>query len=158
MKRNIISFFLFVVLSLTLMSISAMAQATNTTTVEKVPVSGVFTACNGEDVPYEGTFNIVSHMTVSSSGQVSIKVGISGNLKGVGLTTGAKYVSSLNAETGVRADSIDLAPFNATVTVHLNFNGQGNLPMAKLKVLVHITVNAKGDITSEKFEMTDECK
>jgi hypothetical protein len=158
MKRNIISFSLFFVLSLTLMSISAMAQATSTTTVEKVPLNGVFTACNGEDVPFGGTLNIVSHMTVSSSGQVNIKVGISANLKGVGQLTGAKYVGSLNAETGIRADSIDLAPYNATITVHLNFNGQGNLPIAKLKVLVHLTVNANGDITSEKIVFTDECK
>lgn len=157
MKRNIIGFSLFVVLSLTLMSISAIAQATSSTTTERIPISGTFTACNGEDVVYEGTANVVQHFTVSSSGQVNIKIGSSLNIKGVGQTTGAKYVANQSVQQGQRFDSIDLAPFNLTVTGHLNFNGQGGVPNTKVRILQHFTINANGDLTSSKLEFTSEC-
>ncbi len=51
MNRNIISFSLFFVLLLAVMSISVIAQAvdsTNTTTTDKIPISNTLTAYNGE--------------------------------------------------------------------------------------------------------------
>ena len=157
MKRNIIGFSLFVVLSLTLMSISAIAQATSSTTTEKIAISGTFIACNGENVDYEGTANVVTHFTVSSSGQVNIKIGVSLNVHGVGQTTGAKYVANESLQQGARYDGIDGAPFNLTATGHLNFNGQGGVPNTKVRVLQHATINANGDLTSLKIKFTSEC-
>lgn len=158
MKRNIISFSLFFVLSLTLMSVSTMAQATNITTTDKIPLSGDLAACNGENVSYEGSQNRLLHYTISSSGQVNIKVSISFNLKGVGDTTGATYVANGAQEASRHFDSTDDAPFNLIITGHLNLNGRGIVPNKILRVVEHITINANGDVTSTKLELTAECK
>jgi hypothetical protein len=120
-------------------------------------MSGTFIACNGEVVPYEGTQKTVVHINVSSSGQVNVKVGIQILLKGVGPQTGARYIVNGTLEEGVRFDGIDNAPYNATLTRHININGQGNVPNTKIRVLAHVTINANGDITSTKTEMSTEC-
>ncbi len=157
MKRNVIGFSLFIVLSLTLMSVSAMAQATSSTTTERFPISGTITACNGEAVNYEGTVQLVQHFTVSSSGQVNIKEGISINVHGVGQVTGAKYVGNQTSEFAEHFDSTDFAPFNLTNTFHFKLNGQGRVPNTSAKGVFHVTVNANGDITSFKSEFTFDC-
>lgn len=157
MKRNIIGFSLFVVLSLTLMSISAIAQATSSTTTEKIAISGTITACNGEDVVYEGFVNVVEHFTVSSSGQVNIKFGVSINVKGIGQVTGAKYVGNQTDQFSQHYDSLDGAPFNETETFHFKLIGNGRVPDSSAKALFHVTINANGDLTSLKIEFRSEC-
>ena len=120
MKRNIISFPLFFMLALAFMSISAMAQAVNSTTIDRFPIINTITACNGEEVVYEGFVQLVTHFTVSNSSQVNIKLGDNVNVKGVGQTTGANYVGNQTVQYSARFDSIDFAPFNFTETVHFN--------------------------------------
>lgn len=158
MNRNIIRFSLFFVLSLAFMSISVMAQATSTTTVEKIPFSVIFSACNGEDVALEGITTMVTHFTLSSSGQYNFKVNITEHAKGVGQTTGAKYVGNSTLEVNQSGDFSDGSPFIATVPSHLNLNGQGKTENLRVKEFFHITYNANGDITSFKEEMSSECK
>lgn len=158
MNNNIVRFSLFSVLALTLLSVSAVAQATNVTTTTKIPLSGNLAACNGESVPYEGSQNYLIHSTTSSSGQVSIKVSISFNLKGVGDTTGVNYVANGAQEASRLFDITDDTPFNLIITGHLNLNGQGRVPNTILRVVAHTTINANGDVTSTSLRLTSECR
>ena len=157
MKRNIINLSLFFALSLVFMSMSAMAQASSTTTTERIPISGTITACNLEQVVYEGFVNYVSHMTVSNSGQVNFKYGGNLNVRGVGLTTGARYTGNETYQFEQHFDSLDLAPFNLTINHHFNFIGQGGVPNTRAKSISHVTVNANGELISSRFEFTADC-
>lgn len=158
MQKNIIRFSLLFVLSLTFMSISAMAQATTSTTTFTTPIVGSFTACNGETVNFTGEVRSVIHMTVSTIGRVNIKVGDTLQATGVGLVTGVTYVANQTVEFGDRYDSVALAPFNLTQTAHLNFIGQGAVPNARVRLLIHMTVNANGEATATNFDFTSDCQ
>jgi hypothetical protein len=105
MNRNIISFFLFFVLLLAVMSISVIAQAvdsTNTTTTDKSLISSTVIGYSGEtmsmtreaiDNDYLAALlllvtlglltKVVTHYTVRSSDQVNTKQSISLNIQGV---------------------------------------------------------------------------
>lgn len=93
------------------MTVSAMAQATTTTTMEKIPFSFTETACNGETVDFEGFQKEVVQTTTSDSGQVNVKYQLTVHVKGVGQSTGAKYVLNETATGSENFDSSDEAPY-----------------------------------------------
>ena len=158
MKKNIINFFAFFALTLAFASISAMAQARNSTTTDRIPLSGNFDFCNGEVIDYEGVANLVTHFTVSNTGQVTIKEIISINLNGVSQTTGAKYSGNAAQQLSQHGDIADLAPYIMTKTIHINLIGPGSAPNTRGRLVTHITVNANGEVTSTKFDLTSECR
>jgi hypothetical protein len=134
-----------------------MAQATSSATKEKFQTSLIFSSCNGENVALEVTTTIVMHISVSNSGRVNFKIAITEHATGVGQTTGARYVGNSTQEVNEHFDGSDGAPYNFTFPNHLNLNGQGRVENLRVKEFFHITVNANGDITSFKEEMSAEC-
>ena len=137
---------------------SAFTQTTN----EQVPVTiFVFVSCAnggaGEVVALQGDLHILSHVTVSNSGNVHVKVhfqpmGISGQ----GLTTGDKYQG-----TGVTQEQFNSnGPLPITDTFINNFRiiGQGPGNNFLVHATFHITINANGDVTSVVDNFKAECK
>ena len=115
MKINILNFSLFFLLSLIFMSTSASAQATSYTTLERFPVAWTLTACNGEDILFEGFEQSVIHETYYM-GQLNRRESRTFHYSGIGQTTGAKYVGVFSDQIGERFDTLDEAPFNFTTT------------------------------------------
>lgn len=159
MKRNIINISLSFVLSLTLLSISAMAQATTFTRTDTFPISSTISVTGCLDsVAVEGVARVVTHSTVSSSGEVNVRQGINFIGRGISLTTGARYVVKSVLEGGSRFDSLDSAPFNMTTTGNSYFIGQGQVPDLIERNMAHTTINANGEVTSMRIESSIECR
>jgi hypothetical protein len=138
------------------------AQAQTDTINDRVPVEGVFlNPCTEEFVSFEGTQHLVFHGTEDASGGFHFKGHSNFQLHGVS-TSGAKYVihqisNSHNKEFDVFSESAE--NFNLTAT--FQFIRQGSETAEddfQAKVLWHVTVNANGDVTSEVFEVEEECK
>jgi hypothetical protein len=137
---------------------SAFTETTN----EQVPLTlVVFVSCanggTGEPVALQGDLHILSHVTVSNSGNVHVKthfqpMGISGQ----GLITGDKYQG-----TGVTQEQFNLnGPLPITDTFINNFRiiGQGPGNNFLVHATFHITINANGQVTSVVDNFKAECK
>jgi hypothetical protein len=71
--------------------------------------------------------------------------------------TGAKY--SINHTLNQHIKSSGNGSSNETFTLHFNVVAQGSVPNIPFRVVIHLTVNAKGEVTSTTFKITpDECK
>ncbi len=156
MKRTIVRVAVSSALALTLMAISAAAQATTVTIVTQFSNSFTITACI-EDVAFEGNFRIITHSTFSDSGHVTVKQNVNFQLEGVGQTTGSRYIAHQSAQSQDHFDSIDFAPFNFTSTSHFFFSGQGQVPDLIGRGSQHSTINANGELTSFRDVFTIEC-
>jgi hypothetical protein len=114
----------------------------------------VHNECNGEVIAGTGNVHVVYAVTADGSGgfHVNYKFQLS-NLKLTGATTGASYVFS------------DEFHFNDNVTAgvevsngeNANIIGQGQTPNEILHFLLHITVNANGELTSFVDNFTIQC-
>lgn len=138
------------------LSVSTMAQAASTTTVERIPLAGTFMACT-EPVDWSGVMNFVTHMTTSNNGRVNFTIHANIRAKGVGQITGAAYTAFESGTYGERFDSTDFAPFTITWTDNINFNGRGSVPNFRGHLLQHMTINANGDMTSFRSVFTVDC-
>jgi hypothetical protein len=156
MKKTIILFSLFFVFALTLFAISASAQATTTTTINRFPLSFIIPACI-ENVAFEGDVQVVTHFTTTEGGGVTIKQNNTFRLAGVGQTTGANYLGRQSAQSQNHFDSIDFAPFTFTSVSHFFFSGQGSVPDLRANGSQHSTVNANGELTVFRDVFTIEC-
>ena len=156
MKKTIVHFSLFFVFALTLLAISAAAQATTTTTINRFPVSFTIPACI-ENVAFQGDNQVVTHFTATEGGGVTIKQNNTFRLTGVGQTTGARYLARQSAQSLNHFDSIDFAPFTFTSTAQFFFSGQGQVPDLRARGSQHSTVNANGELTVFRDVFTIEC-
>jgi hypothetical protein len=112
--------------------------------------------CNGEVIDGSGIFHLKTSSTVTPSGRVNGTFHINAKGKGVGQSTGAKYEwnDAINESFGFDAD---FAPFTNTFTQRFRLIGQGGVPDRRIDVTFHITVNANGEVTSFKSEISDTC-
>jgi len=105
-----------------------------------------FSQCAGEELHFTGAFHWNSVTTIDAQGGYHV-VFISNDhsLSGVGLTTGIKYheVGATTAVFNFRGD----APQEGTVTVTLNYIGQGPGNNAINRYHFHYTINANGTTT-----------
>lgn len=157
MRRNIISHSIVFVFSLLFMSTSTMAQATSTTTVETIPLSGTLYACNGEPVNFDGTGKTVLHLSRNNIGQVNLSGSGTTIIRAVGEITGANYIARETYSFGGRYDASEPFPIYTTITDSYILIGQGRVPNLKLHVLIHNTINANGELTSSKFIFDVDC-
>src|SRR5829696_6042036 len=147
----------------TLAAGTALAQAQTTTINERIPLTPddtPFNPCTEEPLVLEGTVHLMFHATDDAAGGVHFK-GHS-NIQGQAVSSsGAKYVVNSVGNSGfsVRADSLE--SFTFTAPTHLNFIRQGS-EMAEddftLRGLIHITQNAKGQLTAVVDLEASECK
>ena len=117
-----------------------------------------FSECAGEELHFTGAFHWNSVTVIDAQGGFhSVFVSNDHSLSGVGLTTGIKY-HEVGAFTAVFNGKGE-APQEGTITVTLNFIGQGPGNNAINTLKFHYTVNANG-ITTVEFEKADDilCK
>jgi len=109
--------------------------------------------CNGELVDYTGTIHYVGNFILYDDGSVHLQYhGNFRNVKGIGQVTGDSYkwVGALNQSTNGNVGS------TMTVSSLQQCKHKGGSDY-KFKWVEHFTINANGDITSEKFVMDEEC-
>jgi hypothetical protein len=73
----------------------------------------------------------------------------------VGEPSGTSYVGPQTDHDGFSADSG--GAFQETFTVNFRFISKGSADNILLHILLHITVNANGVVTSETATITDVC-
>jgi hypothetical protein len=105
-----------------------------------------FSQCAGEVLHFTGAFHWNFHTVIDAKGGFhSVFIANDHNLSGVGLTSGIKY-----REVGATTEVFNVrgaAPQEGTVTLTLNFIGQGPGNNAINKFHFHYTVNANGTTT-----------
>ena len=136
--------------------------ATTVTTNDQVPFnSSVFVPCAnggaGEVVVLSGTLHLLSHQTVSNSGNFHVKFHAQPQgVSGVGLTTGDQYRA-----TGVTQEEFHSnGPLPITDTFINNFRiiGQGPGNNFSVHQTIHITINANGVLTAFVDNTNVDCK
>jgi hypothetical protein len=135
--------------------------ATTSTTNDIIPFStGIFVPCAlngaGELVLVSGELHVLFHLTVSHSGNLTIKSHFQPqNIFGSGQTSGLKYRA-----TGVTQQTQTVngnPPWNFTFINNFRFIGQGPGNNYMVHVTQHVTVNANGDLTSVVDNSSTTC-
>jgi hypothetical protein len=143
---------------------SALAEAETFTDNEKVSVdpAAVFVSCaaggEGEVVDLSGTLHILSHTTVTPSGDVFIKFHFQPQgVKGVGQTTGDVYQGTgvTQGQTLLQADGL---PFTDTLTNNFRIIGPGPGNNYLEHFTIHVTINENGELTAEVSNISIVCK
>jgi hypothetical protein len=146
-------------LTLTLLSKPAQAQAQTSIDIERTPFSDFVSGCSGEEYfLLEGTLQTVAHTTMDANGGFHTKVEFHIWGQGEGLSSGDKYVfndirnSTFNSPTG--------AVLNVTQLQTSQLIRQGSATPTddlQAKTLVHISINAQGELTAEVRNESVSC-
>jgi hypothetical protein len=139
-------------------------SATALTTSTRFPISLIFfVPCIGSGGPQlvelSGELHDLFHVTVSSSGRLTLKVhdqpqGVSG----VGLTTGAKYHATGVTQEMTHQNQVTGFPFNDTFVNNFRLIGQGPGNNFMVHENLHVTINADGTLTSFHDNFSVECR
>jgi hypothetical protein len=98
---------------------------------------------------------LVARVTLDDNGGVHAGLHVNAQASGTGGTTGANHSghgvlnANLNANSGGAAEG--------TLVLNLGLIGQGKVPNFKLKVTLHATVNANGDLTATVINIEPNC-
>lgn len=111
----------------------------------------------GEDVLVSGRLHVLVHETVSRSGNLHFKFHFQPQgATGIGLVTGDRYRA-----TGVTQGHVNLngpLPINDTFINNFRMIGPGRNNNLLVHQTLHITINAKGVVTSEVDNTSVECR
>jgi hypothetical protein len=139
-------------------SLEPAFSAAATTSSINVPESvTAFVSCAnggaGEEVEVTGNLHILTHTTVSNSGAMVTKSHFQPQgMSGVGQVTGDKYQA-----TGVTQET-----FHGTGTFtfvnNFRFIGQGSGNNFLAHEVLHVTINANGDVTATAGNLSIECR
>jgi hypothetical protein len=123
---------------------------------ERIPTSGVvINQCNGEDVAFAGFFHTHSKVTVTPSGATHIEFETNTQeMSAVGLSTGVAYNFSERGHDSFNSKGLAV---EQTVTHRTSVIGHGKVPNFIVIFDIHITVNAKGLLTSSFFNFRSTC-
>ena len=143
-------------LTLALLAKPAQAQAETITDNDRSTFDGSFISCTGEFVFIEGTMHTVAHTTIDENGGFHTTFHL--NTQGRGVSdSGAKYVfHNVFNQHLVFTDAS-----NATLTQTIKLIRQGSATPtddATLKFLIHVTINANGEVTADVSKFEAECK
>jgi hypothetical protein len=162
LTRKAVGLCLATLFALSLIPTTSAASALTITTNDFVPFAQVaFVPCAnggaGEQVLISGTLHIEQHITINDN-RATIKSHFQPQgAGGVGLTTGDNY----NA-TGVtqEVDTLALTGGATEFTFVNNFKiiGQGADNNLLVHQLVHVTINANGDVTNTVDNTSAECQ
>jgi hypothetical protein len=147
------------VLLLAAMLISAMLVAANPPVTMDIPMDITdFDTCSGEDVHLSGTAEFSMSVTMDSN-RAHIVGHVNEHLKGNGLSSGASYVADAMGDV---VSNVDIDPVThtgmETIMISAYVNGQGSIPNTSARQLVHVTVNANGDITATVSDFRFVCQ
>jgi hypothetical protein len=136
----------------------AFGQATTTTTNENIQFTGsYFNPCTGEQVTFSGTMQVTNHMTTDASGGTHLRTHTNyQNVTGTGVLSGSTYrVGTVSNEV---VNDNDGPQLNATVISTVKLIGPGSTLNYFLRIVMHITINANGETTSNVQEVVIECR
>ncbi|MET0646834.1 MAG: hypothetical protein ABW208_09455 [Pyrinomonadaceae bacterium] len=136
----------------------ALGQATTTTTNETVPfTSTLFNQCNGDMVTFSGNMHVVNTMTTDASGGTHLKTHTNyQNVTGTGSPSGISYnVRTVSNEV---INDNDGPQSTATVISTVKLIAHGPALDFYLRIVLHVTVNANGQTTSNVQETSFECR
>jgi hypothetical protein len=135
----------------------AFGQATTTTTSEDIPfTSSLANPCNGDVVTFSGTMHVVNTYTTDASGGTHVKSHINyQDVTGTGYPSGLTYnVRTVSNEV---VNDNDGPQSEATVISTVKLTARGPALDFFLRLVMHVTVNANGETTSEVQEVSIEC-
>jgi len=149
---------LFALLFTVFAGTTAFGQATTTTTNEDVPISGtIFNQCNGDDVTFSGMMHIVNTYTVDAGGGTHLKTHVNyQDVTGTGAPSGVQY--RVQTVTNEVVNDNNGPQTNATVISTMKLTAQGPALDYYLRIVIHVTINANGETTSNKQELSFECR
>ena len=144
---------------------SAGAVAAGPGVTASQPFSQVlFNPCTGESFLAQGEIHTTTQQSISADGRLHVTMHTNlQNVKGFGLTSGARYVVQQVLAEHTNADG-DFAPFNTNSNFLEHYIRQGEtgslLPDDDFFfwIRLHLTVNANGVPTVERIEMDFECR
>lgn len=131
------------------------AEGATTTTV---PISTeFFVPCAGETVTLSGTVLINSHFTQDANGGAHGHfISPSTALRGVGLTSGQQYVGH-SRTISIANSSSEGFPLNNSFIQVFRVNGAGPGNDYSLRIQIHVTLNANGELTANVFRIEFVC-
>jgi hypothetical protein len=145
---------LLAILAVSVMTSSAMAQASST----RVPFTQFqFVPCADEFVEISGTLHIVSRTTVDNAGGVHVKIQSQPQgATGVGTISGDVYHGGGVTQLILNTNSGGL-PFSGTFVNSFTLVGRGPVPDLHVHQTIHLTINEKGAITADISETRITC-
>ena len=138
-------------------SATTQAQAAETSTeTQRVETTGGFLdLCNGDTVEVAGTFNQVFHTTINGN-NVLFGLHQTGGVTGTSQTTGARYIWNSSFQVSERTTLVNGATTLALVE-HNRFIALGSAASFNAKLLIHVTINANGDVTTDFQFVRESC-
>ena len=133
------------------------AQAVTIAENLRLPIAiEVFVPCAnggaGETVSLAGTLHEVFHVTIDANGDAHFKIHDQPQgIRGIGQTSGVKYQA-----TGVTQTMSNTNP--ATFVNNFRIIGQGPGNNFLIHQVMHVTVNAKGEVTASFDHVSTECR
>jgi hypothetical protein len=136
----------------------AFAQATTTTTNETVPfTSTLFNPCNGDTVTFSGNMHVTNTMTTDADGGTHLRTHINyQDVTGTGVPSGITY--KVRTVTNEVSNDNDGPQYEATVISTVKLIAHGPALDFYLRTVMHVTVNANGQTTSNVQETSIECR
>jgi hypothetical protein len=136
----------------------AAAQATTVTTNETIPFTDTRTnPCNMDIVTFSGELHIANQVTTDSSGGSHVRSHVNyQNVTGTGTPSGLTY--NVRTTTNETVNDSDGPQSELTVIQVIRLITQGSAPNFQLQVVLHITINANGQTTSEVTETRIYCR
>ena len=136
-------------------ALAATPAETSTDTQRFDTTGGFLNLCNGDTVDVAGTFHVTFHTTVSGN-NVLFSLHQTGRVTGTSQTTGTQYIWNSSFQVTDRAPLVNGAA-SATLVSHDRFIALGSATSFKAKLLIHVTINANGDVTTSYEFMSESC-
>lgn len=151
MKRLTVPLILLVA-ALVLVPSMVFAKAT----VVNIPIDQrgsfeVFDSCSGESVSGAVTTKGHLHATLDSAGGILVAIVATVQGTATGLSSGDSYIFRESVDLTVNGHAGE----EITIGVRARLIGHGHTADAWVRTLIHLTVNANGDLTASKIEVTD---
>jgi hypothetical protein len=135
---------------------SAAPQAETMTDSTKFEIGSGFIDCQGSFVSTTGKVHVVTHTTVNDN-RVTTTAHTNLNFKGTnGL--GTEYVYTQENTDTVVSSLTNNEQRTETFVFDANGVSKGGTENLRVKVMLHITFNANGEITSDVTEIKSECQ
>ena len=153
--KKIIFFLIVICLFTAFTTIKAQAVVTNTHTVIIQDHSSLINPCNGENISFTGTLEEDLHVVINGNKFITSKHQ-AGHFVGTG-DQGNTYVANIQANVPLNG-SLTNGQFTFTETINVPVISKGGAPNFVMHVLNHLTINAKGDVTSFTEEISSDCR
>ena len=116
----------------------------------------LYNDCTGETIAFEGSLHTSLRLVADGSGNIHVSSHSNWqNMRGIGLSSGDKYVGSATASTSSSGVSDPTTVYTEAVNIQLI--GQGKVPDLRLHVIYHYTI-VDGRITTFIDSATLDCR